>query len=61
VSQRTISSWTEDFSKLQDAGNLLNLTKEENANAWHVTDFPEVPIYNVWGGRTKSKGETTHA
>jgi len=60
VSQRTISSWTEDFSKLQDDCNLLNLTKEENANAWHVTDFPEIPLYNVWGGRTKSNGIKHH-
>jgi len=59
VSIQTISNWMEDFSKLSAPNNLENLTREENASAFHVTDFTP-PIYNIWRAHDKTNGVKHH-
>jgi transcriptional regulator with XRE-family HTH domain len=55
VTHQTVSNWMEDFAKLQEPGNLANLSREGNAAAFHVTDFTP-PVYNIWRAHDKSNG-----
>jgi transcriptional regulator with XRE-family HTH domain len=55
VTQQTIANWMEDFTKLQEPCKLVNLSPEENAAAWHVTDF-KTPVYNIWRAHDKTNG-----
>jgi hypothetical protein len=43
VAIQTIGNWMEDFTKLSEANNLVNLSKEENAAAFYMTDFTPPP------------------
>ena len=55
VTHQTISNWMEEFTKLSETNNLVNLSREENAAAWHVTDF-KPPISTIWRAHDKTNG-----
>jgi DNA modification methylase len=57
--QYPIGNWIEGFTKLSGADKLVDLSPEDNAVAFHATDFTP-PLSNIWRAHDTANGVTHH-